>query len=75
VSEDPVSKDFVDRAIKAERAVTDKQFEARDKAIGLLADNVSSQKAVHIAIGIALLSFLLSAALGVALVTLKFLVR
>jgi hypothetical protein len=71
----PVSKDFVDRAVAAERAVTDKQFEARDKAIDLLAAGVNNQKAVYVAIGIAVLSFLLSAVLGFALFALKFIVK
>lgn len=67
-----VDKDFVDRAIAAERAVTDKQFEARDKAIDLLAVNVNNQKASHLAIGIAVLSFLLSAVLAFAILALRF---
>jgi hypothetical protein len=66
--EDSVSKDFVDRCILSERALTDEKFRSRDNAIKLLADGVSGQKATHIAIGISILSFLLTLAL-------KFLVR
>jgi len=58
--DDPVLKDFVDRAILAERRVTDKQFESRDLALKVLADGASNQKSVHLAIGIAVLSVILS---------------
>jgi hypothetical protein len=63
MSDEPVSKDFVDRAIQAERLLTDEKFRSRDNAIKLLADGVSGQKAVYLAIGIAVLSFLLTLAL------------
>jgi hypothetical protein len=66
--EEPASKEFVDRSIKAEREVTDEKFRSRDNAIKLLAEGVSGQKATHLAIGISILSFLLTLAL-------KFLVR
>jgi hypothetical protein len=63
MSDEPVTKDFVDRAIQAERLLTDEKFRSRDNAIKLLADGVSGQKAVYLAIGIAVLSFLLTLAL------------
>jgi hypothetical protein len=54
-----VTKDFVDRAIQAERRVTDKQFESRDTALALLAAGVNNQRGVHLAIGLAIFSMLL----------------
>jgi hypothetical protein len=67
-NEESASKDFVDRSILAERLLTDEKFRSRDDAIKLLAQGISGQKATHIAIGISILSFLLTLAL-------KFLVR
>jgi hypothetical protein len=66
--EEQVTKDFVDRAIRAERELTDQKFKSRDEAIRLLADGVKGQKAIYVAIGLALLSFMLS-------LVLKFLVK
>jgi hypothetical protein len=63
-----VTKDFVDRAIQSERLLTDEKFRPRDNAIKLLADGVSGQKTTHLAIGISILTFLLTLAL-------KFLVK
>jgi hypothetical protein len=79
VSDEPVSKDFVDRAIRAEHDLTaeklsgaekleDQKFKSRDDAIKLLAEGVKSQKAVYLAIGIASLSVVLN-------LILKFLVK
>jgi hypothetical protein len=63
-----IDKDFVDRAIQSERLLTDEKFRSRDNAIKLLADGVSGQKTTHLAIGISILTFLLTLAL-------KFLVK
>lgn len=35
MSDEPATKDFVDRTIKAERVLTDEKFEARDRAVEL----------------------------------------
>lgn len=68
MSEEPVSKDFVDRAIAAERTLTDEKFKSRDNAIKLLADGVSGQRAIYVAIGLSVLSAVLA-------LVLKFLVK
>jgi hypothetical protein len=66
--DEPVTKDFVDRAIAAERELTEEKFRSRDNAIKLLADGVKGQKAIYVAIGLGVLSFMLS-------LVLKFLVK
>jgi len=63
-----VDKDFVDRAIAAERTLTDEKFKSRDNAIKLLADGVSGQRAIYVAIGLSVLSAVLA-------LVLKFLVK
>jgi hypothetical protein len=79
MSEEPASKEFVDRAVKAEHDLTveklagaekleDQKFKSRDEAIKLLADGVKNQKAVYLAVGLALLSVVLN-------LVLKFLVK
>jgi len=40
MTEEPVTKEFVDRVIAAERRLTDEMFKQRDKAIELLASKV-----------------------------------
>ena len=56
--DDPVDKDFVDRAIAAERRWITSEFKSRDDALKLLADGVRGQKAVYLAIGLAVLAIL-----------------
>jgi hypothetical protein len=68
MSEEPASKDFVDRSIAAERTLTDEKFKSRDNAIKLLADGVSGQRAIYVAIGLSVLSAVLA-------LVLKFLVK
>lgn len=43
---DQVTKDFVDRAIAAERRLTDEMFKQRDKAIELLASKAPMYLAI-----------------------------
>lgn len=51
----PEDKDFVDRAIKCERELTDEKFRSRDLAISLLAGNKAHYMAVALSILIPLI--------------------
>jgi hypothetical protein len=59
MADDFATKDLVDRALTAERALTDEKFRSRDHALTLLAEGLKSQKAVYVAIGLSLLGIVM----------------
>jgi hypothetical protein len=58
VADEAITKDFVDRAIAAERQLTDEKFKSRDKAIELLASKAPTYIALA-ALALGLAGFLL----------------
>ena len=73
VSEEPASKDFVDRAIAATEKQTDEKFKSRDMAITLLRTEKKDSTTTYIAIaGVILAAFsTMLAAVGIAVMLMR----
>jgi hypothetical protein len=73
MTEEAVSKDFVDRAINAATQLTDEKFKSRDVAITLLRTEKKDSTTIYIAIaGVILAAFsTILAAAGIAVMLLR----
>ncbi len=73
MSEEPASKDFVDRAINAATQLTDEKFKSRDVAITLLRTEKKDSTTTYIAIAGVVLGILgtMLSAVGIVILLLK----
>jgi hypothetical protein len=67
MSDEPATKDFIDRVINAERLLTDEKFRSRDEAVRLLVASSKDDQAKYIAIAGVILG-----AISVIITVLKF---
>ncbi len=73
MSEEPASKDFVDRALNAATQLTDEKFKSRDVAITLLRTEKKDSTTTYIAIAGVVLGILgtMLSAVGIVILLLK----
>jgi len=73
LSEEPASRDFVDRALNAATQLTDEKFKSRDMAITLLRTEKKDSTTTYIAIAGVILGILgtMLSAVGIAILLIK----